>query len=247
MRDQYERAIELAVEQGFAAAECEARSRLALYAAGLGAEKSDPSLLDLALEAADKARTIAASLPGHPPWAAQADAASARAYLARGDMESALANGRSALARLEAAMREDPFLEIVLPAAAAVIAAGTDEEREKVRAHLGLIRAQVAQRFLDEDVRARWFRSAVAKELSALAGSLPAGPGPGDASQMGVLGESDSRLLTLVTEGLDNSEIAARSGTTEDEVARQLGELYVKLGASSRADATAMAIMGKLV
>src|SRR5262249_37075253 len=147
--------------------------------------------------------------PGHPPWAAQADAAVARALLAQGDMDGALAAGRSALGRLEAAMREDPFLEIILPAAAAVIAAGTDEERDRLRGHLGLILAQVAQRFLDEDLRSRWFRSPVARELTALAGSLPTGPGAGNAADNSALADADSRLLALVVEGLNNSEIAS--------------------------------------
>jgi len=35
-------------------------------------------------------------------------------------------------------------------------------------------------------------------------------------------------------------------GTTEESIARQLAELFVKIGASSRAEATAVALMRKL-
>jgi DNA-binding NarL/FixJ family response regulator len=61
------------------------------------------------------------------------------------------------------------------------------------------------------------------------------------------LAESETRLLTLLTEGHTNREIAEELQTTEEAVARQLAAIFVKIGASSRADATATALMGRLV
>ena len=58
-------------------------------------------------------------------------------------------------------------------------------------------------------------------------------------------GETD--LLRSVVHGLTNAEIATEMGVAEDVIARRLAELSVKIGASTRADATSMAIMGRLV
>src|SRR5207248_4411723 len=129
----------------------------------------------------------------------------------------------------------DFLLEAVLPASAAILAAGTDEEKAQVRARLSLLLSQVAQRILDADVRARWFRSPQGRMLTSLAGpaSLTAQAEAGAAG--GGFSEKETRMLGLVAEGLNNAEIAAQAGIDEDGVGRQLGELFVKMGASSRA------------
>jgi DNA-binding NarL/FixJ family response regulator len=61
------------------------------------------------------------------------------------------------------------------------------------------------------------------------------------------LAQAETNLLRMLTEGRTNEEIAAGLGTTEDDIARRLAELFAKVGASSRADATAFALMRKLV
>jgi len=109
--------------------------------------------------------------------------------------------------------------------------------------------ALLAQRMLDEDVRVRWFRGPVGRELTRLAGPVQIRGDSNGGAQSGIvpLGEAETRLLRLLSEGRTNSEIASELGSTEELVSRQLAELFVKIGASSRADATVAALMGKLV
>jgi DNA-binding NarL/FixJ family response regulator len=66
-------------------------------------------------------------------------------------------------------------------------------------------------------------------------------------SDEGALSEEDSRLLRLLAEGKTNREIADEIGTEEQAVAMRLAELFVRIGASSRADATVAALVGGLV
>jgi DNA-binding NarL/FixJ family response regulator len=146
-------------------------------------------------------------------------------------------------------MKEDPHLEILLPAADALLTAGTEQEASAVRERLRLTLALVAQRILDEDVRVRWFRGPVGRELSRLAGPLdvPASESSdADASDIALSG-LETRILQLLTEGRANREIAEELAESEESVQRRLSDLYVKIGASSRADATAAALLGKLV
>ena len=63
-------------------------------------------------------------LPGHAPWGAQADAALATVALGRGDIEGAVMAGGAAFQALQAGLHEDVSLEIVIPAARAVLAGG---------------------------------------------------------------------------------------------------------------------------
>jgi DNA-binding NarL/FixJ family response regulator len=108
-----------------------------------------------------------------------------------------------------------------------------------------MIAALIAQRISDEDVRVRWFRGPLGRELSQLAGGPPsrdsaeqaAGGGGGD----GGLGDDDTDLLWLLIEGQTNREIAARLGVSEDDVVRRLAEMYAKIGVSSRGEAAVFA------
>jgi DNA-binding CsgD family transcriptional regulator len=242
MRRHLERAVELATSQGRPAARCEALAQLALSAARLGAEAGDVELLALAERSAGEAKDVAATLPGHPPWAAQADAALAEVALALGDAAAAADAARRALAGLAAARREDLFLDVVLPAARARLAGGSDEERDETLAELRTTAAMIAQRILDEDVRVRWFRGPVGRQLSALAGvSGPAPSGDGHAGGP-ALADDDARLLWLVVEGRTNREIARELGLDTNEVERRLTAMYAKLGVSSRAGAAVVAL-----
>jgi DNA-binding NarL/FixJ family response regulator len=144
-------------------------------------------------------------------------------------------------------MREDLHLDIVLPAAGAVLAGGSEHEAAAVRARLQFLLPLIAQRIADEDIRVRWFRSPLGRELTSLAGALDAGRRAADTSRAAGLSEGEEALLRLLTQGRTNKEIAEEIGQTEAIVARRLADLYVKIGVSSRAAATATAVMGRLV
>ena len=249
MQEHLSRAVQLAADQGRPAALCEALAVLAIEAARLGREQSDEALLALAERVAGEAIALAPVLPGHPTSGAKAQAAQARVALARGQLPDAAEKGRAALAGLDAALKEDLNLNILLPAAEAIIVAGSGEEASATRERLRLTLALVAQRILDEDVRVRWFRGPLGRELTRLAGPLdePAVGAGVTPEATTTLSESELRLLRLLTQGRSNRELAEELAESEENVVRQLAELYVKIGASSRADATAVALMGKLV
>src|SRR5207247_2148697 len=145
MREHLEHALELATTGGRPAARCESLATLALEAARLGVEVRDQALLELAESSAAEVRRLVPDLPGHPPWGAQADAASAVVLEAGGDSARALDFARSALEGRRLAMREEPHLEILIPAARVVLAAGSATEQSTVRAELHLLRALIAQ------------------------------------------------------------------------------------------------------
>ena len=235
-----QRAADLAAERGQAAARCETLAQLALSAARLGAEQNDHELLDAAERSARAAAELARDLPGHPPWGAQADTALAGVALARGDAEEAVAFARSAMASLESAMQEDLHLDVVAPVAK-VLRSTNAPEWEQVREFVQLSLAMIAQRTLDEDVRVRWFRGPIGRELSDLVGPVESVPADGGNGAGSGLDEADTALLRSLIQGRTNQEIAQEMGLDEKAVARRLGELFARIGASSRAEATAFA------
>jgi len=234
------RAVDLATEQGQTAAACEALARLALETARLGAASHDEDLLAASGSAAAETKQLAAELPGHPPWAAQADAALARIAIARDRPEEGAEAARSALRALETALREDQSLDILAPAAQALVEGGTDEERAAITDRLRIVLTLIAQRTLDPDVRARWFKGPVGSELARIAGPLTDGwqRGNGETTSMDL---KDVELLRRLVDGRTDREIADELGVDESEVTRRLGELFVRIGTSSRAEATAFA------
>jgi DNA-binding CsgD family transcriptional regulator len=244
MCDHLERAVRLATEQSRPAGRCEALAALALEAARLGSKQEDEELLSVAERSARDAKDLANTLPGHPPWGAAAESALAQVALARGEQRAATDAARSALNILEAGHIEDLNLHIVLPARRAICDVGTTEEREATARDLQLTAALIAQRIADEDVRVRWFRGPLGRELSSLAGGLPEPhllePAEGNGSAAG-LGEDATALLWLVIEGRTNREIAHELGVSEDDVARRLVEMYAKIGVSSRGEAAVVA------
>ncbi|MGH2635182.1 MAG: helix-turn-helix transcriptional regulator, partial [Actinomycetota bacterium] len=224
---------------GQTAARCEALGRLALEAARLGETRGDEELLGGAETAALEVRALASQLPGHPPWSAQADAAMAMVELARGRVTQAVEAARSASESLQAAMHEDMSLEVVLPAARAIVEGGTDEERAGVLDFLRLTLVLIAQRTVDPEVRARWFRSRIGGELARLAGPIATDGATGNGSP--ALDEQDVALLAGLVGGRTDREIAEELGVGEAEVASRLSELFARLGTPSRAEATAYA------
>jgi DNA-binding NarL/FixJ family response regulator len=248
MRSHLEKAAQLATEQGLPAARCELLALLALEAARLGAQTSDQELLRVAQEAATEAKVLMELLPGHPPWGAQADAALARVALARGAVAEAVEAARSAVNALLASRHEDSHLEIALPAAEAFAAGRSDAELQMVQMFLQMLLAMTAQRTVDEDIRVRWFRGRVGREIVRVAGSLEEmAMEPVDADGGPQLEASDADLLRLLMEGLTNREIAERLAIPDESMTRRLGEMFVRIGASSRAEATAFAFRERVV
>ena len=244
MREHLERAVQLATEQGRPAGRCEALAKLALEAALLGAERGDEELLALAERSAKDTKELVSVLPGHPPWGAEADSALAQVAFARGAREDAAEAARSAFAALGAAHLEDLFLRIVLPASRVLLLAGTEEEQEEVQRQLTMAAALIAQRITDENVRVRWFRGPLGRELSKLAGGSFGERSSERAMDLGAaapLGEDERGLLWLLIEGWTNREIAAELGLSEDVVARRLAEMYANIGVSSRGEAAVFA------
>ena len=269
MRGHLERAVALATEEGGASARCEALARLAVEASRLVAagastgsasatgETPDPVLTELVERSARQVHELLALLPGHAPWGAQADAALATVALERGDIAAATEAGGAALASLQAALHEDTSLEIVIPAARALLAGAPTEVQDFVRAFLQTTLLRIAQGTSDEAIRVRWITGPVGRELVELAGPVDAPaaaddmPGEEAGARLGsgpvpgaTLDDADRRLLQLLTQGRTNGEIAVELAVAEDDVARRLARLQAKLGASSRAEATSLAFRG---
>ena len=252
MRDHLEKAVTMATDGGRASARCEALARLALEASRLVAtsEDPDPTLVELVERSATQAKELLPLLPGHAPWGAQADAALSAVALARGDLGSAATSGGAALEALQAGLHEDASLEIVIPAARAMLAGGSPEMQAFVRQYLQQTLSRIAQGTADEKIRVRWLTGPVGRELVELAGPMdmpvPAGAGSESESRSDQpsLDETERRLLQLLTEGRTNAEIAAEIDCTEEEVAGRLTRLFARLGTSTRAEATSLAFRG---
>jgi DNA-binding CsgD family transcriptional regulator/tetratricopeptide (TPR) repeat protein len=236
MRRHLERAVELAAEARQPAARCEAVARVAVACAALGAERGDDALLDVAEDAARAASEAAVGLPGHPPWAAEADAALAHVALARGRGEEAVEHARSAIGRLRSANHEDRHFDVLLPAARVILAVGAPEW-EQLQPFLATSLAMIVQRTIDEDIRVRWLRGPIGRALSELAGPIE----PVPVGERAAAPDADTALLRSLVQGKTNREIADELGTDEQTVSRRLAELFTQIGATSRAEATAFA------
>jgi DNA-binding NarL/FixJ family response regulator len=100
--------------------------------------------------------------------------------------------------------------------------------------------AMIAQRTIDPDVRARWFRGPVGAELARIVGPIAADGGKIAASAAS-MEPQDLELLEHLVAGRTDREIAEELGLAEGEVARRLAELFARIGTRSRAEATAFA------
>ena len=105
----------------------------------------------------------------------------------------------------------------------------------------------IAQRTLDEDVRVRWFRGPVGREMTRLAGPFQMAPTADAAADDDAADGSDAALLRSLVQGKTNAEIARDLDLGEEVVARRLGELFARVGASSRAEATAFAFRERVL
>jgi DNA-binding CsgD family transcriptional regulator len=258
MRAHLERAVDLATEQGKAAAICECLALLAIEAARLGREASDTGLLELAESAASRAIGMSDSLPGHPPWRARANAALTyvrRALPERGDP---LETARAALEEVVASEQEELFLDIWSACLPPIIDAGDAETVAALTGRLAYLLGGVAEHTLDDDIRRRWFAAPPQSGLAGLLGgseavretfraSSPYIGGDGLAAGHVDLSSQETELLRLMTEARSDSEIAATLGMTEEQVARQLAEVFGRMNAPSREAATAFALLQRLV
>jgi DNA-binding CsgD family transcriptional regulator len=241
-------ALQIAKDQGRTAAQCEVLSLLALQASSWGSAQQDDALLAMAERCAREAKSLFELLPGHSLWGAEADAALARALLARGEITEAAIAARSAMSAVEAAKTEDLPLQIMIPAAAVLAKAGTAEEASHARYSMNFMAKLLAQHIADEQTRVQWFRGPIGRELRELAGndSFETMSQPHRRDTTG-LAETETRLLQLLIEGRTNKEIADELQIEEAAVNRQLAETFVKVGASTRAEATSLAMIRRLV
>ena len=258
MRHHLERAVVLATESGRASGRCEALARQAIEAARLVAASPergapDPALVELVERSAAQVKELLPLLPGHAPWGAQADAALATIALRRGDMESAAMSGGAAFQTLQAALHEDVSLEIVIPAARAVLAGAPPEMQAFVRGYLQETLARIAQGTADEQIRVKWLTGPVGRELAELAGAMDAPATVADESAPATpvavpgrpaLDDAERRLLQLLTQGRTNAEIATELDAPADEVVQRLARLLARLGTTSRSEATSLAFRG---
>jgi DNA-binding CsgD family transcriptional regulator len=236
-----QKAARMAAAQRRPAAQAEALALLALEAASHGTLNDDDALIEIARASAQEARQIEAQLPGHGPWSAQADAAESRVALARGDQPAALELARSAIRKLHESYVEDPHLEILLPAARAILAAGEPEEKAAISSELQLGQAVGASRILDDQIRVKWFRGPVGSELAELAGPVQMPSSAAAAADKPEFDAKESTLLQMLVQGKSNSEIGQELGVDETNVSSMLSALYARIGTSSRAETTAFA------
>ena len=247
--ERLERALELATEQGTEAGRCEVLARLALELAQLAWSRRDEELIRTAERRADQAAALAPTLRGDHPWTAQAQAARALILDARQRTDEAVTAARAALASLEALgfrESEPPYplhLDVVL-AVLRVLAAHDAPGLEDARTVARAVLQMVGERTLDEDVRVRWFRAPIPRQLVELAGPVEVTPTAEDLPRVPEsLSDRDAEILRMIVEGLTNREIAEALGVGEDHVVRELAEVYAKLGVSSRAGATVFAML----
>jgi DNA-binding NarL/FixJ family response regulator len=220
-----------------------------MEAARLGSQTKDAELLAVARKAAADTKTAMEQLPGHAPWGAQADAALARVALAEGNTDEALTAARTAVTAMMASRHEDSHLEVLVPVVEALAAGGQPEELGMARGFLQILLALTAQRTFDEDVRVRWFRGPLGRETVQAAGALDGmsmQPAAAEDAPKG-MNEDQTALLKLLTEGLTNQEIAERLGISPEQVTSQLIDTFARIGANSRAEATAFAFRERVV
>jgi tetratricopeptide (TPR) repeat protein/DNA-binding CsgD family transcriptional regulator len=258
MREHLERAVKMATDLGRPAARCEALARLSLSSATLGAATKDAELLALAERSANEAIQLIPTLPGHVPWGAQSAAALATVALTRGEVPQAAELAGQVVAYLQTADREDLDLEFLLPASRAILAAGPPEQQALMRGFLRILLSRIVQGTVDDEMRVKWLRAPLGRELAELAGPMDEAMAATDAEAGAALGvegapeaaaapaldDVDRKLLHLLTQGSTNREMADELQLDEGAVAQRLARLLANIGASSRAQATSFAFRG---
>ena len=120
---------------------------------------------------------------------------------------------------------------------------------ESTAPYLGDMEATAAaiERFFDEDYEA-WASSRGARVRTASGPELGAEPAPkSDLTLPDGLTDREVQVLRLVAGGLTNTEVAAELNLSIRTVERHIGNIYAKIGARGRADATVYALTQGLV
>lgn len=88
----------------------------------------------------------------------------------------------------------------------------------------------------------------IAAKLVKRASGLEAGDGEKGSDQLTeALTTREKEVLTLMAEGLNNSDIASRLFLSEGTIKNQVSSIYAKLGTSDRTQAVLLALKGKLI
>jgi DNA-binding CsgD family transcriptional regulator len=105
------------------------------------------------------------------------------------------------------------------------------------------VQGLIAQRTIDDEVRARFFKSPLGRELAELSGSAtePVQVVAAEDAENRP-SENDLRLMRLLMEGRTNREIGDELGLDTAAVSQALAAMYARVGANSRGEATAMAL-----
>jgi class 3 adenylate cyclase/DNA-binding CsgD family transcriptional regulator len=244
MSDHLQRALAVATDRGSPAARCEILALLAIESVRHAVANEDDELLAAAQRWADDTLRLAKALPGDLSWEAQAHAALGQIALARGETQDA---ERAALLALSTLERTRHFYKLILPdillLVARALAESDDPKAHAFRAETCRDLQAVAEGTHDDNVRARWFRAPIQRELAELVGANDLiVQAAGRAELPGRLTEREAEVLREVTSGKTNREMAADSGVSEEHVARRLDEVFAKLGVSTPAEATALAL-----
>jgi hypothetical protein len=119
-----------------------------------------------------------------------------------------------------------------------------------MQTHLQLTLAMIAQRTMDEDVRVRWFRGPLGQEMTRLAGPIDyasnVADGNGHPSGDGAE-DQDAAAASEPGTGQDERRDRRRDRHRRAGGTRRLGELFARIGASSRAEATALAFRQRVL
>jgi DNA-binding NarL/FixJ family response regulator len=83
--------------------------------------------------------------------------------------------------------------------------------------------------------------------MTRLAGPIQSAPTADATAGDEAVEEPDAALLRSLVQGMTNAEIAKELDVEEEVVARRLGELFARVGASSRAEATAFAFRERVL
>ena len=220
----------------------------ALAAMRLALARGAEDLVALAQAAADEVVALAESLPGHPPYASQARAVLAALAASRGDHATAGQLCVRALKDWDAAQRDDIPLAFLLTLGEVLSGSGPEGEWDRVRLRLGQTMALIAQRTVDDEIRARFFRGPLGRELVRLAGTQEGwASAPQHASERSQLEPGDTDLLRELADGRTNREIADSLGLDIAVVAERLARLFARIQVGSRAEATALAFREGMV
>ena len=188
-----------------------------------------PAAVDIALEAGDLDAAERACAELETLAAGRADALSAMAAQARGAVALAAGEPRPALAALRRAAEAWSELDAAY-------------ETARVRELVGL-----ACRALGDEDSAALELEAARTAFAALGAAPDAERLPGAGRRPGQLTARELQVLRLVAAGETNRAIAAELVLSERTVDRHVSNIFAKLGASSRAAATAAAYERRLV